>query len=380
MIVQLLPIAVTLAAIAVAPPAAPTSSTEAAEAARAAMVRTGAKGLAVAVIDQGRVVDVQAFGARNAKGEPLTPDTVMYGASLTKAVFGYFVAQLAAEGRIGFDTPVAKLLPEPLPSYGNLDAYGNWGDLAGDERWRRLTPRMLLNHSSGFANFSFLEPDRKLRFHFDPGTRYAYSGEGIVLLQFAIEKGLGLDVGAEITRRIFVPAGATRTSLTWRADFASNLADGWDESGKPHPHDDRSRVRASGSMDTTPADMARIAAFMMRGEGLPKAARAAWVKGTLPITTRTQFPTLQPEAAPDMRPRASAALGTIAFDGPQGPGWLKGGHDDITANTLVCLEQGQRCVLVLANDVRAEKAFPTLVRTILGETGVPYAWEYPDAR
>jgi CubicO group peptidase (beta-lactamase class C family) len=239
---------------------------------------------------------------------------------------------------------------------------------------------MLLNHSSGFANFSFLEPDGKLRFHFDPGTRYAYSGEGIVLLQFAIETGLGLDVGAEIARRILVPAGATRTSLIWRADFAANLADGWDESGRPHPHDDRSRVRASGSMDTTPADMARIAAFMMRGDGLPKAARKAWVKGTLPITTRTQFPTLQPEAPPDARPRASAALGTIAFDGPQGPGWLKGGHDDITANTLVCVERRQRCVLVLANDVRAERAFPTLVRTILGETGVPYAWEYPDAR
>ena len=41
-----------------------------------AMHATGAKGLAIAVIDNGRVVSVQALGARNANGDPLTTDTV----------------------------------------------------------------------------------------------------------------------------------------------------------------------------------------------------------------------------------------------------------------------------------------------------------------
>ncbi len=58
---------------------------------------------------------------------------------------------------------------------------------------------MALTHSTGFHNFWFIEPDRKLRIHFDPGSRYSYSGEGFSLLQFVIEqgastKGLGLDV------------------------------------------------------------------------------------------------------------------------------------------------------------------------------------------
>jgi hypothetical protein len=57
---------------------------------------------------------------------------------------------------------------------------------------------------------------------------------------------------------------------------------------------------------------------------------------------------------------------------------VKGGHNDSTANTLVGLEMNRRCVLVMANDVRAEAAFPSLVRAILGETGVPYQWEYPE--
>lgn len=184
-----------------------------AKAAHAAMMRTGAQGLAIATIDNGKVRSVQAFGIRSAKGEPLTTDTVMYGASLTKAVFGYYVTQLAAERYVDLDRPIAALLPNDLPSYGNLDAYGNWGDLAGDERWRSITPRMSLNHSTGFANFAWLEPDRKLRIHFPPGSRYAYSGEGISLLQFALEKGLTLDTEAELQRRFFRPLGMARTSL-----------------------------------------------------------------------------------------------------------------------------------------------------------------------
>lgn len=345
--------------------------------ARAAMADTGAQGLAIATVEGGKVRTVRTWGVRNAHGDPLTSDTVMYGASLTKAVFGYLVTQLAAERRLDLDKPIATMLPRPLPDYGNLDEYGNWGDLAGDDRWRLITPRMVLNHATGFANFAYLEPDGKLRIHFTPGTRYAYSGEGIMLLQFALEQGLRLNVEAELQRRFFDPLGMTRTSLKWQKGFAPNIADGWDEKGKVAPHDERSRVRAAGSMDTTIGDLSRMVAAMMRGDGLPPRWRAAYGKGTLAITTRQQFPSLLPDAPRAERPNASAALGVVAFTGPQGPGWMKGGHNDTTANTLVCLDRGRRCVLILSNDVRSERAFPALVRAALGETGAPYRWEYP---
>jgi hypothetical protein len=42
---------------------------------------------------------------------------------------------------------------------------------------------MALTHSTGFHNFWFIEPDQKLRIHFDPGSRYSYSGEGFSLLE-----------------------------------------------------------------------------------------------------------------------------------------------------------------------------------------------------
>ena len=346
-----------------------------------AMRMTGAKGLAIAVIDNGRIVSVQAFGARNAIGDPLTVDTIMYGASLTKAVFGYYTLMLVDQGKLDLDRPVAAMLAKPLPDYGNLDAYGNWGDLKGDERWRRITPRHILTHRTGFANFAFLEPDGKLRFHFDPGARYGYSGEGMMLLQFALEQGEGIDVGADLQRRIFGPLRMTSTSLKWRPDFAHNLADGWQADGKVEPHDERSRIRAAGSMDTTIADMAKLAAAMVRGWGQKTVIRRTFSAPHYPITTRQQFPTLLPEAPPkDRWSGLTAGLGVISFAGPQGHGFMKGGHNDSTANTMVCIEARRRCVVILSNDVRAETAFPHLVETILGPTGFPWRWEYPPPR
>ena len=344
---------------------------------RRIMVETHANGLAIAIIDQGQVRYVRAYGVRNAKGDKLETDTVMYGASLTKLVFAHAVMQLVDAGQLDLDTPYAALLEKPLPEYPAYAA------LAEDPRWQAQTPRIALTHSTGFANFAFLEPDKKMRIHFQPGSRYAYSGEGLILLQFVLEqgrkdKGLGVSVG-ELTDRTFASLGMTRTALKWRADFAGNLADGWNDQGEPGEHDQRSRVRAAGSMDTTIHDLAVFAAALMRGDGLSPAARAELVRPQLPITTAHQFPTFLPEMPPAQR-RADqqAALGSVTFNGPQGRGFFKGGHNEQTANTLVALERGQRCVVILSNDVRAEAGFAELVRLILGETGVPYDWEYGD--
>lgn len=350
---------------------------------RLAMAATGARGLALAVIDDGQLVFTKAYGVRNASGDPLLEDTVMYGASLTKAAFAYLVMQLVEEGRLGLDVPMANYLPQPLPSYASPDIvrrYSAFAGLARDERWRRLTARMLLTHSSGFANFYFLEPDEQLRIHFEPGSRYAYSGDGLILLQFVLEQGLGLDIGAEMNRRIFAPKGMARTSLIWRPDFRPNLADGFTLDGRPVPHDERSRVRASGSMDTSIADMGRLAASYVRGDGLSAAARSELTRPQLPITTRSQFPSLQPVLATPPFPTLSAGLGVVAFSGPQGAGFFKGGHNDSTANMWVCIEEKERCLVMLSNDVRAEPAFPALVQAVLGDTGLPWAWEYGDMK
>lgn len=367
-------------------PAVPTP-TDIDQQVQAALAETRANGMAIAVVDGGRVAYVQAYGMRNARGEPLFADTVMYGASITKTVMAYTALTLVDEGKLNLDAPLANYLERPLISYGegqvHLAKYGPYRDLAGDERWRKITARMALTHSTGFHNFWFIESDQKLRIHFEPGSRYSYSGEGFSLLQFTIEngakaKGLGLDV-KDLTNAIFARLGMTRTSLQWRPDFRPNLADGWNDKGEAVEHDERSNVRVAGSMDTTISDLSKFIAVLVRGEGLSAIARAEMVKPSLHIGTAHQFPNFGPYLPADQqRPDLAAGLGVIVFEGPQGPGFYKGGHDGQTANSFVCLERSRRCVLLLANDLRAEARFADLVRFILGDTGVPYDWEYGD--
>jgi len=336
------------------------------------MKREKVEGMALAIIDGGTVVHVAAYGRRNVEHSlPLTTDTIMYGASLTKAAFAYMVLQLVDEGKLDLDASVAELLPRRLPEYED------YTDLAGDERWRALTPRILLTHASGFANFRWLEADQKLRFHHDPGTRYGYSGEGFYILQLVIEQGLGLDVGKEMQTRVFDRFGMTHTSMSWRADFAANLADGYGLEGSMEPHDERSGVSAAGSMDTSIADQARLWAGIVRGDGLSAASRAELIRPQVAITSPHQFPTL----ITDIEPRnaalgLAAGLGVVTFRDASGPAWFKGGHNDWTGNMVICMENGKRCVVMLANDVRAERIYPEIVRSILGDTEMPWRWEY----
>jgi CubicO group peptidase (beta-lactamase class C family) len=345
----------------------------------AGMAATNSKGIAVAVVNNGQVAYLNSFGIRNAEGAPLKEDTVMYGASLTKAVFAVFVLQLVQEGKLDLDRPLAEYLPQPLPSYSSVTderAYAPWAGLKSDDRWRKITARMALTHSTGFANFAFLEPDGQLRIHFDPGSRYAYSGAGIMLLQFALERGLGFNVGKELQERFFTPLAMQRSSLQWRADFANNLADGFKADGSVEPHDQRSRVRAAGSLDTTLSDFAKFVAALSAGRLLDKALFQTFSEGTLVIGSKSQFPTLVPEPPKAAIKGLTAGLGVVSFKGLNGPGFFKGGHNDSTANTWVCIDQARRCVVILSNDVRSEAAFPAIVEAALGRNDVPWEWEY----
>lgn len=339
--------------------------------ARALMQREHVQGLAIAFIDGGQVIHVGAYGIRNAAGDPLTTQTIMYGASLTKTAFTYMVMQLVDEGRLNLDASIADLLPRPLPEYDD------YHDLAGDIRWKALTLRILLTHTTGFANFRWLESDRKLRFHFDPGTRYGYSGEGFYIAQLVLEEALGLNVGREMQTRVFDRFGMTRTSMQWRPDFRLNLADGFKIDGTPEPHDERSRASAAGSMDTDIDDQARLWAGIVRGDGLTPASRAEMMRPQVAITSAHQFPTLAPETNPaNASIGLFAGLGLITCQDPTGKIWFKGGHNDSTGNMVICLESRKRCLVLLSNDVRAERIYPDLTRAILGPTTMPWAWEY----
>jgi CubicO group peptidase (beta-lactamase class C family) len=341
----------------------------------ALMEREDVKGMAVAVVEAGEITHLNAYGYRNVEQRlPLEVDTVMYAASITKAAFAYMVLQLVDDGLIGLDQPISEILDQPLPEYPD------WATLEGDDQWRDLTPRIILSHTTGLTNLRWLEPDGDLRFHFTPGESYAYSGEGFYLLQAVIELGLGLDVKEEMNRRIFDRFGMTRSDMQWREEWRDNLADGYAMDGSFEPHDERSWVSASGSLDTTIADQARMWRGMIAGEGLSAEMRAEWVRAQFPIRTAQKFPTLHVHETHDPRGPAiglAAGLGVETWEDADGRAFAKGGHNPWTGNIVICQEYEERCLIMLGNSVRAEIIFPEVAEAVLGPTNYPWWWTYP---
>jgi CubicO group peptidase (beta-lactamase class C family) len=328
-------------------------------------------GLQLALIHDGRVSFDNVYGLRDAaRNLPMTPATVTYGASLTKAAFAYLVMQLVDEKRIDLDKPIASYLPKPLPEYRH------YADLGREARWRKLTMRMLMSHTTGFANWRFLEPGKKLRFHRDPGARYGYSGEGISLAQFVLETGLGIDVGDEMQKRIFDRFGMKRTSMTWRADFAADFAENHQLDGKPYPHRRWDEAGAAGSLDTTAIDYSAYLAAVVRGEGLSASAKAEMIRRQVEIDSERQFPTLTEARTARWKPiQLGYGLGWGVFETPYGHAFFKEGHDEGTANYVLCVQPKRACIVMLANDVRAELIFVPLVRRLMGEVNLPADWE-----
>ena len=129
---------------------------------------------AVAIVDPAnqRASWVKAFGER-VPGSPATTDTIFNVASLTKPVFGMMALHLVAKGEISLDSSLDKHWIDP--------------DIVTNDWHKKLTPRILLSHQSGFPNWR----KGKLSFQFEPGTKTGYSGEGIDYLRRAVERKTG---------------------------------------------------------------------------------------------------------------------------------------------------------------------------------------------
>lgn len=335
-------------------------------------------GLALAIIENGEVALKRTYGHRDLERDlPLTPDTVMYGASITKFVFACYVQQLALEGRIDLDVPISELLEKPLPEY---DRYR---DLDGDGRWKQLTLRLLLSHQTGFPNYRFFppeggfDPDGKLAFYFNPGDRYGYSGEGYYIAQLVVEEFTGLDTEAELQRQFFQPLGMSRTSLIWQEHFRSDFAQGYTIEGVNDGHNMRSKVRAAGSMDTTIDDFSKWVAAFMGDELISPTARKKLLQPENTIHSVSMFPTLTAAATNRYDPiNLGTSIGSITFTGPQGRAFFKGGHNEKTDNQLLCLLDRDICIVAFINTAKGHLVYPELFDFILGNTGMPWAWEY----
>jgi CubicO group peptidase (beta-lactamase class C family) len=239
-------------------------------------------GLAVSVFNAGEPVYSRAFGVkRTDTKKPLTSDTVFYGASLSKAIFGVLVMRLVDDGVIDLDTPLVKYLDGPLDAHEPRSRkawHENLKDLAADPRHARLTARMCLTHTTGLPNWRWFEPDQKLRIKMEPGARYSYSGEGLTVLQVVLERLTKRSLEELAKEKIFGPYGMTRSSYTWQPRFEDDYCHGHDEAGKVQEKDKDNAARSASTLETTPGDYTRFLRAVFAGGGLRASSRKEMVQ------------------------------------------------------------------------------------------------------
>jgi CubicO group peptidase (beta-lactamase class C family) len=327
-------------------------------------------GAGVALFHRGKIVYLNAYGLRDTeKGLPLTPDSVMTAASLSKSAFATFVMRLVQRGTFDLDKPIEQYLGKPL---GEFDRYA---DLAGDPRTARLTLRILLDHTTGFANFRGLEDDHKLHIHYDPGTHYGYSGEGINLAQFVVAKVTGKSATALMQEELYTPLKMTRSSMVWEPRFESDFANGYDEYRRSLGPERRNIAAAAGSMQTTPRDYALFLSALMRGEVLSASMRDKMLSPQIRIRSAHQFPSLNTETTMAYDPiELSYGIGWGLYKSPYGPAFFKEGHDEGWRNFAPCFLNGDG-MLVMTNSSNGEGIFKPLAEALLGETGFPFDWD-----
>lgn len=225
-----------------------------------------APGLAIAVVKDGRVVFAKGYGVRELGGAaPVDTQTLFAIGSTTKAMTAMALAMLVDEGKVAWDDPVAKYLPD----FQLYDPYVT----------RELTVRDLLTHRAGLPNADYLwygvdnpsdEILRRMRL-----VRPAYSLRSGFIYQNVMYAVAGRVVAAAsgmpwadfLRTRIFTPLGMTRTVASLaEASRALNVA---------APHyllDDTVRVISNAAVDavapagavwSSVADMAKWMRFVL---------------------------------------------------------------------------------------------------------------------
>jgi CubicO group peptidase (beta-lactamase class C family) len=210
------------------------------------------QGLTVTIFNGAESVYARAFGVANLPtGKPLRTDTELYGASLSKAVFSVLVMKLVEQGVLDLDKPLQEYVSEPLWQNRGTAWHEDLSDLRSDPRYRRITVRMSISHTTGLPGWRWFEPDQKLRIHFEPGERYSYSGEGMTFLQVVIEKVTGKPLEQLMQEHVFGPYSMRMSSYTWQPRFEADYAVGHASDGKVYPKDKDNAARAPSTLETT---------------------------------------------------------------------------------------------------------------------------------
>ncbi|QYJ06521.1 serine hydrolase domain-containing protein [Qipengyuania flava] len=210
----------------------------------------------IAYIEDGEIAWVRHFGFQQ-WGYPANEETLYNVASLTKPVTAEIVMRYVEAGTISLDMKLADHHVEE--------------DVANDPRIHMLTPRLVMNHRTGFTNWRY-QTDDVLQFSRDPDTETEYSGEGYEWMMKAVEKATGEDWVAASRALVFDPIGMKFTSYTRTKYFAHRTALPY-KAGEPVFDRIHSEPIASDDMRTTAREYARFLLDVWEGDAVSPGLR-----------------------------------------------------------------------------------------------------------
>lgn len=346
---------------------------------RQLMEAANVQGLSLAVLNKHKTVFINSYGYKNKPQNTfLDTATIVYGASLSKAVFGYLVMKLVEEKTLQLDKPLYQYLEKPISEYEYFS------DLKDDDRWKLITARMCLSHTTGLPNVRWFNPITSeedtlgvLKIYFPPGTKYAYSGEGFKLLQLAIEEITRKNVEELAQEKVFKPLGMTRTGYTWHDSFGDdNVAVGHLENGDIDVKKKRTTPVSGGSLVTTIADYARFTENVIQQKGLRRKSYKELLAPQIAIHSVTQFPPITYETTTENDAiHLSYGLGWGLFKCTYGKAIFKEGNGGAWRNYNINFMDKGIAVIILVNSENGEKVFQPLLEMLAGDTCIPWKWE-----
>lgn len=336
------------------------------------------QGLAVAVFNNNKPVYKKSFGYKSIlTKEPIQNQTNFYGASLSKPVFALMVMQLVEKGMLNLDKPLQEYLPQPIYSYKPTKKWhDNYQDLKDDSSYLKITARMCLDHTTGFPNWRWDEPDQKLREKAIPGSRYSYSGEGLVYLQVVLEHLLGKSLEQMMQEHVFRPLKMNNSSYTWQPKFEKDYCIGHNSTGELYEKDKDNDARAASTLETTLDDYTLFTRAVLTNQLLKGATTKEMFTQQIKIRSIAQFGPLRlKDSSANDDIDLGYGLGWVLLTSPHGIGAFKEGHGDGFQHYSIIFPQTGTGIIIMSNSDNAESIFKELLEIAIGDVYTPWKWE-----
>ena len=231
--------------------------------------------LGLGIIENGKLKKIQVLGNID-NGIPASYNSIFKVASLTKPITALVALKLISTGKLGLDEPLDKYWKDP--------------DLKNDNRTKKLTPRIILSHQTGFPNWRYLTENKTLTFEFEPGTKFQYSGEGFEYLRKALEVKFRKKLEELADDLVFKPAKMNDTHFWWDKSMdEKRYVKNYDKDGKVLETTKYYKANAAANLLTTVEDYGNFLSYILKGAGISQSVFDEMTKNQVQLKDKDYF-------------------------------------------------------------------------------------------